>query len=155
MNVYDMVKNMTEEAVDALFRYAYAVPETRRDWRPAPQARTVMEILQENAILPLAIATVLREQPQVADPAVFEEARARSGNLDTVEACERACRAATAEMIRALQDIPADDLHKTVTLPWQATYTLLQTAWLHYWNLTYHLGQVAYIQLLYGDKEYY
>lgn len=40
MSFYDALERMTWEAVDMLFRYARAVPESRRTWRPAEQARS-------------------------------------------------------------------------------------------------------------------
>lgn len=155
MNIYDMVQTMTEEAARALFRYAYAVPEERRNWRPAPTATSVMEILVENAVVPFAIAAVLRERPQQVNETVWEEASGKAGELGTIEACERACQDGTAELIQALRSIPPGELMQTVMMPWQLRCSLLQAAMSHYWNLTYHLGQIAYIQRLYGDTEFY
>lgn len=155
MDIYDLVQNMTNGAVEMLFRYAHAVPEDKREWRPAPEATTVMEILRENAVLPFMLAQVLRKRPQQAEESVWEEVQKKAGDLSTVEACERACRAGTAEMLQALREVSPDELQQSVVLPWRMTSNLLQAAMVHYWNLTYHLGQVAYIQRLYGDTSFH
>lgn len=155
MDIYDLVQNLTNGAVEMLFRYAHAVPEDKREWRPAPEATTVMEILRENAILPFMLAEVLSKRPQQADESVWQAAQKKAGDLSTVEACERACRAGTAEMLRALREVSPDEMQQSVVLPWRMTSTLLQAATVHYWNLTYHLGQIAYIQRLYGDTSFH
>ncbi len=155
MDIYTLVEQMTTNAVDMLVRYAAAVPEEKRQWRPGPTATTVMEILQENAIMPFLLAEVLRRRPQTASGELWQQAKERAGTLDTLQSCEQACRTGTAEMLQALRQIPVDELHQQVVLPWQMTATLLEAAMVHYWNLTYHLGQIAYIQRLYGDTSYY
>lgn len=155
MDLYDLVQNLTNGAVEMLFRYAYAVPEDKREWRPAPDATTVMEILRENAILPLMLAEVLRKRPQQVDESVWEEAQREAGDLSTIDGCERACRTSTVQMLQALREVPADQWQQTVMLPWGMTSNLLQAALVHYWNLTYHLGQIAYIQRLYGDTNFH
>ncbi|MCS6949006.1 MAG: hypothetical protein RMM06_07070 [Armatimonadota bacterium] len=149
------IEQMTRGAVDMLFRYAAAVPEDKLTWRPAPTATTVMEILQENAVIPFLLAEALRRRPKTAEGALWEQAKSRAGALETREACEQACRAGTEELLHTLRDTPAEELDQKIVLPWQASVTLLEAALVHYWNLTYHLGQVAYIQRLYGDTNYY
>lgn len=155
MSFYDALERMTWEAVDMLFRYARAVPEARRTWRPAEHARSVMEIVTENAVLPHALLIALRERPSEADPTLWTRAEQMAGDLSTVDACEQACRNATTELIKAIREIPEEALEQSVMMPWGKPMSLFEIAYDHYWNLSYHLGQIAYIQLLYGDTDFY
>jgi hypothetical protein len=156
MTFYEALERMTQEAVDLLFRYARAVPEERLRWRPAEHARSVMEILEENAILPYVLCLVLQERPAQPDSSLWQRAAQLAGSLDTVDACEQACRKGTAELIQQIRELdPADLLHQSVMMPWGKAMSLFEIAYDHYWNLTYHLGQIAYIQLLYGDIDFH
>lgn len=155
MTLYDALEQMTWEAVEMLFRYARAVPEEKLHWRPAQHARSVMEILQENAILPYALWLGLEERPQTPDRSMWERATQLAGDLSTLDACEQACRKGTSELLTAIRQIPPEELEQTIMTPWGKPFSLFELAYDHYWNLTYHLGQIAYIQLLYGDTEYH
>ncbi len=80
---------------------------------------------------------------------------AQAATLTTLEACETALRENTQRLLQVVETLAAADLSQTAVAPWGKTYTLAEGCMLHHWNLTYHLGQVAYIQLLYGDTEYH
>lgn len=64
-------------------------------------------------------------------------------------------RANTETLCETIQNLSDDDLSQMVVAPWEQPYTIAQAMFLHYWNTVYHLGQVAYIQTLYGDVNYY
>jgi hypothetical protein len=114
-----------------------------------------MEILEENAILPYSLRLALEERPQVPDASVWERAKQLAGDLGTLDACEQACRTGTDALLTAIKHIPPEELSQTVMMPWGKPMSLFELAYDHYWNLTYHLGQIAYIQRLYGDTAYH
>jgi len=155
MSFYDALERMTWEAVEMLFRYARAVPDEKLGWRPAEHARSVMEIAEENAIMPYALRLSLEERPQTPDPSLWERARQLAGDLGTLDACERACRRGTEALLTAIKQTPPEALLQTIMTPWGKPFSLFEIAYDHYWNLTYHLGQIAYIQLLYGDTAFH
>ncbi|MER3403162.1 MAG: hypothetical protein C4336_05105 [Armatimonadota bacterium] len=149
----DFAIDATRNAVDELLRYAQAVPAERLSWRPSEQARSVLEILQECAVMPLGIVEHLRDRPQA--PRDISGYFAQMAQLDAYEKCAQALKANTETLIEAMRAVPESDLNQQVMMPWGLSYSLAQLMFLHYWNLTYHLGQVAYIQLLYGDTNFY
>ncbi len=144
---------MTREAMEDILRYARAVPEERLTWRPAEHARSVLEILQECVAIPVVMRRLLEERPQ--QPIDMNAPFAEASQLRSVSECEQAMRENTERLISAIQNTPESDLHKTVMFPWGAPASVARVMGAHYWNLTYHLGQIAYIQLLYGDTGYY
>ena len=55
-------------------------------------------------------------------------------------------------LIRELDNFPSDELEKTLLYPWDdKPKTFAELMMMNYWNLSYHEGQIAYIQSLYGD----
>ena len=156
MDYTKLLAKFTLDVVDELMRYAKAVPNDKLTWRPAEHARSVLEILQECATLPAAWAAWLQERPE-SPPSMEQYAPycAQAATLTTLDACETALRENTARLLQVVETLSEADLSQTAVAPWGKTYTLAEGCMLHHWKLTYHLGQVAYIQLLYGDTEYH
>lgn len=157
MSFPELVAELTRDAVDEVMRYARAVPPDKLHWRPAEHARSVIEILQECASTPLTLELLLRTRPQgeITDMQPFNAIQAQAAQLTTLDALEHALRTNTEQFLKAVQELPAELLEQTVATPWGEPYSLKELALGHFWNLTYHLGQIAYIQLLYGDTNYY
>lgn len=156
MDYSRLVAKFTLDAIDEVMRYAKAVPNDKLMWRPAADARSVLEILQECATLPAALAEWLLERPQSPpDPAQYAPYWAQAATLTTLEACEDALRENTERLLQVVASLSESDLNQTAVSPWGKTYTLAEGCMVHHWNLTYHLGQIAYIQLLYGDTDFH
>lgn len=156
MEFHQLVAEMTNDAVDDLMQYARAVPEEKLRWRPAEHARSVIEILQECVHTPRTLALLLQTRPQEpVDPDMFAPIQVEAEQLTTLDAIEQALRANTAQFLEVVRTLPNEVLEQPIMTPWGKPYTAKELALGHYWNLTYHLGQVAYIQLLYGDTEFY
>lgn len=156
MPFQQLVSKLTLNAVEELLRYARAVPADKLTWRPAEHARSVLEIMQECAVLPAVIAAWLRDRPQ-SPPSMEQYASywGQAGTLTTLDACEAALRENTRQLLQAVESLSDAELNQTAVAPWGRTYTLAEGSLIHQWNLTYHQGQIAYIQLLYGDTEYH
>lgn len=150
-----LVSELTWEAVEFLMRYARAVPAEQLNWRPAEHARSVLEILQECVAEPQILEKLLRDRPQtVPDPQAYLEAfKEAAAQLSTVDSLEHALRAHTERFLDAVNALSPETLSQRITVPWGKSYPAKELALMHQWNLTYHLGQIAYIQLLYGDTK--
>ncbi|GIV03509.1 MAG: hypothetical protein KatS3mg015_2339 [Fimbriimonadales bacterium] len=156
MDWIESVIRATEGAVDDLFRYARSMPEEWLKWHPGGKARTALSQLRECAGLPALLEIHVRERP-VAPLARerVDEVWAEAKRCQTVEECEALCRANTAKLCQALRETDCSDPDAKVMLPWGKEFTLFELAYDHYWNLTYHLGQICFIQLLKGDDQYH
>jgi len=151
-----LVSKVTLDAVEELLRYAKAIPSEKLTWRPAEHARSALEILQECAVLPAALTAWLQERPQ-SPPSMEQYAPywAQAAALTSLDACEQALRENTQKLLQVAESLSEAELNQTAVAPWGRTYTLAEGCLIHHWNLTYHLGQIAYIQLLYGDTEFH
>jgi hypothetical protein len=82
------------------------------------------------------------------------------GSWATLDDCETASKAKLAAYFAYLSEYPDDKLSDTMDLPFgpggtMKTFTVPEAMDYPRWNATYHLGQIGYIQTLYGDKSMY
>lgn len=98
-------------------------------------------------------ATIIRDRK--APEWNWDAYTAACAKLDTAEKAIEGLQAATEELCAEIQAVPESDLECRVNLPFAEGFsaTLREIFFFPYWNMTYHQGQLAYIQTLYGDME--
>ena len=121
------------------------IPEDKRNWSPGGEATTVNWNINHVAHFPVFIKASIEAMAPSFD---FNAA-----DLDFDEAIE-SLRAATADFCEYIKSVPAEKLDQEIEFPWGKYPVSAVLSW-HEWNLTYHFGQVSYIQLILGDKEMY
>lgn len=127
------------------------MPADKIEWSPLGQGRTALDQLQECAMAPdLYLGYLDPTYRRKANS--YAEAAELQRRWTTVEECLQALHESTIALTDAMRNLPLDRLNDEHTMPWGEQMTLQGIAGLHYWNLTYHLGQINYIQTLYGDK---
>ncbi|HRF59673.1 MAG TPA: hypothetical protein PLH94_07130 [Fimbriimonadaceae bacterium] len=151
MSAIELLINMTDSAVDMLFSSARKMPAERQVWSPMETGRTALDQLQECACAPdLHMQLIDPEHPGPFEG--YEGAREYRKRWTTVEACEAACRESTARWAHFVRGLSPERLASMAETPWGPTPVGVITGF-HYWNLVYHLGQINYIQTLYGDRD--
>jgi uncharacterized damage-inducible protein DinB len=150
--VQQNASRVSKTSLDFLIKSVKAMPEEKLDWVPGGKARSALAIMQEVAYFPSWLVSVLRgdRQPEDADAA----AEAFAKEHDTLDKLIAAAEKNTDELCKFIETLPDERLDKPVKMPWgdQPTSSVI---YYHEWNNTYHLGQVSYIQLMYGDEEMY
>jgi len=156
MRFQDQIAVATMRAVDDIFRSARAMPEDKLHWTPFESKRSMLDCLQECAQAPNFFLNMLetRSMPEFREED-FERARAEWAQWDTLDKCEQVCRKNTEKLCAVIRTFPDEDLGITIHLPFGGGMerSMADVAMFHLWNLTYHLGQINYIQTLYGDYE--
>jgi hypothetical protein len=150
--IQQLAAKLNRDVAAGLKRNAAAMPADRVSWKPMDVGRSALDQVAECALIARFGAGLLtdRTTPQM-DMEAFQKARAE---LDTVEKAAAALDAGTDALCAAIEAFPAADLDKTIQLPWFGEpSTFAEIMFLSYWNSVYHVGQIAYIQTLYGDKE--
>lgn len=151
MGAVQLLINMTEAAVDMLFASARRMPADRLVWKPLDQGRSSLDQLQECASVPDLHMQMI--DPEIPGPfRGLEESYEYRQRWTTLDQCEAACREATARWVVFVRSLSEERLGEIITVPWGSAPVGVVTG-LHYWNLVYHLGQINYIQTLYGDRE--
>jgi len=146
---------VAKEAAEEFFRFARAVPADRLEWHPEGTGQSVLQMCREIAVTPTWATLAMTGNEWTEEEAV--KGRAEMDSWTTVDACVEAWHdhfSRWADIVHALSD---DDLNKTRWLPYNGgrDHTVLEMLEYPRWNATYHTGQVAFIQTLYGDKGMY
>ena len=157
MKFKDMVIEMTKKAAADLFRSARAMPEDRLAWQPEGQGRSALDILKECVQMGEAPLFFLGPNgPKEPTPDEYKKWQEEQKQWKTIDDCEKAFYEKFDNSIGAFKEINQDNLEKEVDFPFGKPGEKISMAGVMlstYWQLVYHLGQVNYIQVLYGDKE--
>ncbi len=149
MNVKDYIIAATFKIADDFMRDVRAVPEDKLLWKPLDNGRSVLDLAQECAHCPLWTVSTIADILGVK--ASVEEYEA-TATWTTVDACDQALRRHLVQYKECVLAFPEERIGESVTIQW-GTFTMPEVFSFAHWNLTYHSGQVNYIQTLYGDRE--
>ncbi len=118
-------------------------------------ARSTLSQMQEIAVSGAWFIPLIRDlkAPEFDAHAIEESKRLRAKN-DTLSKCVDAARENTSSLCAVIESVPDSELEREMTLPFGGgmTVTLADILAMHWWNMTYHLGQINQIQLMLGDK---
>jgi len=156
MRLQDYVIDATREAARDAFKCAKAVPGDKVDWKPLDEGRSTLDMCRELAMCPKWAEDMLTGVPQ---PEWNEETmaamKAEQEQWKTVEDCEGECNRRLESLFEVCRNMPDEKLKDTLWLPYDGgrDFTMAEIMEYPRWNFTYHLGQVSYVQTLYGDRE--
>lgn len=153
MRAQDLVAELTQSASDAMVRNFKAMPEDKQDWKPAAGTRSAMNQLWEIGMVNERFAQFLTGTS--TEPFSFETLQALWTNecphtsSELIEKLE----AATAHLCEAIRSLPDERLEEMIQMNSEAQLPTKMLMWMGLRNAWYHVGQVNYIQSLYGDGE--
>lgn len=119
------------------------IPDDRLNWKPAPTAKSALEIVNHVAHPLKGMTPVMRGDAWSVPP--FEPAT-------TLAQAQDLLRTSAADYAAALSQVSMEDLHRTVHLPF-GDMPLVRAASLSVVEIAHHHGQIAYIQTLLGDTD--
>lgn len=158
MRYQDYVIAATREAAAESFKYAKAVPTDKLDWKPEGTGRSVLDMCRELAqCCGWADGILKGEGMPDFDEASMAEMEARQAQWTTVEACEAEAMRQLDAFAETALAFPDERLSETYVLPFDGGKPISMRENMDYprWNFTYHTGQIAYIQTMYGDRQVY
>ncbi len=160
MRLQDHMIDVTREAQEEAFRYAKGVPQDKLDWKPLDEGRSVLDLCREMAQCPDWAREIIEKMKMEWNEEAGAASKAEADSWTTVEACEAACQEKLGRLFALFTELPDAKLAETTDLPFgpggsMKTFTVAEMMDYPRWNFTYHLGQIAYIQTLYGDKAMY
>ena len=151
--VIELIAKLNRQASQGLARNIKAMPEDKVSWHPMDVGRDAIDQAIECAgIYFLAAKSLTTRENPVFDPAAFEAMKTEN---DTTEKVLALLEKGTDTFVAAVEAFPPEHLDDKVTLPFGGgmEMTFADMMLLAHWNTVYHVGQVTYIQTLYGDKE--
>jgi hypothetical protein len=150
MTIKEFIIAETVQSFDNLMVTARKVPAEKLDWKPLDSGRSTLDLAQECALCPLWVPGLLTAR--AFDPSMFEGFEEAKAKMPTLDDCEAAGRANLETMKEAINSLPDAEMDARIDLPWgKGNYSLREVMTFASWNCTYHMGQVSYIQTLYGD----
>ncbi|HVT14043.1 MAG TPA: DinB family protein [Fimbriimonadaceae bacterium] len=151
ISLQEAVARRTEIALEDFAAAVQRVPTERLEWQPIGDARPVLEIVQECGRVNERWADMIASGEWIAwDAGKIEGIRSETADIERAMAYLRASTAKYAATVRALPD---ERLDVEFQAPWRSA---TMAEWLCHalWHLSYHEGQINYIQTLYGDWSY-
>ncbi len=148
--------DVTQKAADEAFRYAVSVPVDKADWKPLDVGRSVLDQTREMAQCPIwALEIISSNEPPKFDGEEMAAQQAEMSTWATVEDCQAKCNENLAKLAEYFATLPDEKLTETKWLPFDGgrDFTVMEMMDYPRWNFNYHLGQIAYIQTLFGDKD--
>jgi hypothetical protein len=149
-SIQQQVVTVAREAGEEFFRYVAAMPAERLEWQPLETGQTAIRMCREIAVTPLwALSAMGVLEGESQDwPALME-------TWKTPADCLAAFHTNLGRWAEYVLSMPEERLSETRWLPFNGgrDHTYLEMLEYPRWNATYHLGQVAYIQTLYGDRD--
>ena len=153
----DMIVTLIESSRDQLVRTAQAVPDARLNWRPLDNGRTVLDLLGDAAQSPQMATLFLGAGSEKPSPDAmrqwFQKMREERASW-TRDECLQHLQTNMESASTAIRALSPEQLAEPLTLPMGGGMTLPMGAW---WmaiinrSLTARMGQINYIQTLYGD----
>lgn len=156
MRLQDYMIETTKDAAGEAFRYARAVPEDKLDWKPLDAGRSVLDQCRELAMCPTWCEDLISGKPQPEwNEETFAAIKKEQEQWTTVDACEAECNRRLESLFAAFRAMPDERLKETKWLPYGGGRDFTMPEMMDYprWNFTYHVGQIGYIQTLFGDRE--
>lgn len=141
----------TLRARDDLARAARAVPPDRQLWVPGGATRHTVYIVAHAAAVNRFFAAALAEQPLPYRSIDEREAAARG--CATLEQAETFLNRSVTAVCNAIVSLPAERVAATMIMPWGERMLVALGLLAPAQHMMYHVGQVALIQNMLGDRE--
>lgn len=148
MNANELLVYLTRRQLKSLFEAARALPADKLDWKPAPEARSALDQLQEFATALSQFGNAWTERKIEFNPEKFTEWKAERSKHTSIDELEKIATEQTEEFIKFLETVKPDDYDLPVDMPFPGEFTMADVLSYHYWNGAYHTGQITYIASL-------
>lgn len=153
MRFQDAVIEMTQDATTGLMRTALAVPDDRWEWKPMDVGRTVLDQIAECYQVAQWFGRIYESRSVEFFTRDFVVSERRKRGALTREDIQSQWDAVHEQMYVSMRSLTDADLEITLQLRPGWDSTLRQMCYFPLRNLWYHMGQINYIQTLYGDQE--
>lgn len=148
-SIKEIAKSGVMLQAELLIKDTKHIPEEKFAFCPMGCAKTARDILAEIAIVNVMLAKALTGAEK------DEEFARRVEQASTLAELGELMSESAAVVVDAIDSLSEADLDKEVTMPWGATFPLWQAIFLPTSHMTYHDGQINYIQTLLGDSTFH
>ena len=151
MNAQELLIHLTEGQMKSLFRAARSLPADKLAWKPAPGARSALDQLQEVATALDQFWAIYTERKIDFDEAKFAKWVEDRSKITSLDELERLTNEGTKKLCDFIRTVPDSAWTEPVQLPFPGEFTMADVLAYHYWNASYHEGQINYIGSLLAE----
>lgn len=145
MTVQEYAAAAIEKSTEDLIKVARELPEDKWEWQPLGKGRSALSQMAECAAQNTLDAKLVRAGTW--QQSLLAEWQPLVTALDTPEKAIAALRAGTLALAEAVRKTPDAALGVQIAMP-SAPVTLAQLSLMSVWNMSYHEGQITYIETL-------
>lgn len=150
MKEIQTLSTAVEGAVSDVIKGYQFVTEKKQGWKPEESAKSAQEIANHVSYWNLVFEKAIRgvALPEASESEWIEsnrEIKTKEGSRATLEKTSQA-------FSKAVKGLSGEQLIKSISLPWGSSSTL-QAVLGNYNHISYHSGQLNYLQTLLGDTE--
>lgn len=143
-SIREIAKTATMDVAETLCKDASYIPEEMLDWQPMDYGKSANMILSECARANYDMAAAIGGSKASELPKDLDFRALKDHVMDSAKA--------VCDAIDALSD---EDLEGDIQMPWGGIFPATQAILLPTSHMTYHDGQINYIQLLLGDTKFH
>jgi hypothetical protein len=153
MRLQDFIADQTTAAAEELGKQVQKMGD-KATWSALDEGRTALDQLAECAVIGGYLVDVIanKHMPPM-DEAMWTQYMTDKGAVTSVAQGAELLQANTAKLCGVIRAVADTDLGVMMSFwgpePWPVSKVMAH----HLMNVQYHVGQVNYIQTLYGDKE--
>ena len=146
-----LVAKLNRDGAETLLKNVVAMPAEKLVWKPLDEGRTVLDQIQECAVITGMFAVAFKDRKFPEDSSQYYSDGLKS--IDTIEKAVELLKSNADSLATGIESFSEADLEQKLQFPWDdSPKTFAELAMMNYWNLCFHEGQIAYIQTLYGDR---
>ena len=140
----EFLASATEQGAKNLLAALLALPEEKRDWRPADTARTALDLVAECALNNAYTADLIQNRQWAAPVGEEYMTIQRKYATGSLSELQNLLEENTRRVAAVIRSTPDDALGVEMETPF-GTMTIAQSIAYPYWNISYHEGQINYI----------
>jgi uncharacterized damage-inducible protein DinB len=148
MNATELLCYLTDKQLDTLFETAKKLPADKLNWQPTEGSRSALSQLQEVATALGVFLPGIKARKVEWDDSNFASWMEQRAKLTTLDELEKTARAQTKELTDYIRTLPEAELSEKVDMPFPGEYKVADVLAYHYWNMSYHEGQIVYLTFM-------
>jgi uncharacterized damage-inducible protein DinB len=154
MNIQQKEAMRVQAMIELFCGAAQNVPSDKHEWKPEPEQElnSPKELLEHIAAANYAFATAISGE---SFDFQIEKKDRRKAKITTenFEEAISAVQTTGAKLVNAITDLPDDQMRAKRTMPWGEQWDMPRLLTVASAHITYHWGQLAYLQTMWGDFE--
>jgi len=154
MKLQQLESQRVQGVLDVCCQTASHVPQDKSEWKPQPQTKSAKEILEHLAASNHGVAAILRGEGGAVK---MEKSQRKdiSLNTDSYEEALDALRQSGQALCQSMATLSDDQLTQTRQMPWGEEWKVSRLLPLAASHIAYHMGQLGYLQTMWGDDQDY